>query len=338
MYPRILSAAALAAALLAAAPAEAQSDILLRLRSGSPLGDRFRVDSGGGVVGLGTLGVGIIPASGAGYRMMWYPAKAAFRAGSTDDGGAGSYWDDANIGYYSWAGGNLTTASGVSAFAFGYTARAGGQGSVALGYLVTANNDYSVALGYRASNNGRTGTLVLGDQSATDSVRNQNNNEFRARYNGGFRLRVSTSANGNTPGAGGNVGCDLTVATPTWTCASSRALKENFRAVDGEEVLSRLRGVPVTTWNMIGGDRRVRHLGPVAEDFWRAFGLGLGETAIGLGDIDGVNFAAAKALEARTAALRRELEEKSAEVEALRAQLAAVLQRLERLEAQSQQR
>jgi len=153
-------------------------------------------------------------------------------------------------------------------------------------------------------------------------VRNQADNEFRIRYNGGIRLRVSTAANGNTPGAGGNVGCDLTVAVPSWTCASSRTLKENYLAVDGEDVLARIRTLPVTTWNMIGGDRTVRHLGPVAEDFYAAFGLGLGETTIGLGDIDGVNLAAAKALEARTRELRRELDARTAEVAALRGEVA----------------
>src|ERR1044072_1259266 len=105
---RTFALAALAASAALSAPAAAQSDILLRLRSGSPAGDRFRVDSAGGVVAIGRLGVGIIPASGSGYRMMWHPFKAAFRAGGTDDGGAGTYWDEANIGFYSWAGGNQT--------------------------------------------------------------------------------------------------------------------------------------------------------------------------------------------------------------------------------------
>ena len=54
----ILAASALATAV--ASPASAQSDILLRLRSGSPLGDRFRVDSAGGTVAMGSLGIGII--------------------------------------------------------------------------------------------------------------------------------------------------------------------------------------------------------------------------------------------------------------------------------------
>jgi hypothetical protein len=230
-----------------------------------------------------------------------------------------------------FSSGAANVCSGFACTAIGYTVRAGGQGSVALGYRTTANNDYSVAIGYRASNNSHTGTMAMGDESTTDSVRNQADNEFRIRYNGGIRLRVSTAANGNTPGAGGNVGCDLTVAVPSWTCASSRTLKENYRLVDGEEVLGRIRTLPITTWNMIGGDRSVRHLGPVAEDFYAAFGLGLGETTIGLGDIDGVNLAAAKALEARTARLQQELAAARTEVTELRGEVAELRTQMQAL-------
>src|SRR4051812_8949072 len=235
-----------------------------------------------------------------------------------------------------FSSGAQNVCSGFACTAIGYTVRAGGQGSVALGFRTTANNDYSVAIGYRASNNTHTGTMAMGDESTTDSVRNQADNEFRIRYNGGIRLRVSTAANGNTPGAGGNVGCDLTVAVPSWTCASSRTLKENYLVVDGEDVLSRIRTLPITTWNMIGGERSVRHLGPVAEDFYHAFGLGLGETTIGLGDIDGVNLAAAKALEVRTAELRQQLNQRTAEVAALRGEVAGLHGELDALRAQVQ--
>src|SRR5215210_333806 len=295
-----------------------------------------------------------LPASGAGTRFMWMPCRGSVRFGRVptaqtnwDDAnlddftfaggnqvvasgyGAFAYGDQVTasstvgVGFGSgvtvsgtagFSAGAQNVCSGFACTAIGYTVRAGGQGSVALGYRTTASNDYSVAIGYRASNNTHTGTMAMGDESTTDSVRNQADNEFRIRYNGGIRLRVSTAANGNTPGAGGNVGCDLTVAVPSWTCASSRTLKENYLTVDGEDVLARLRALPITTWSMIGGDRSVRHLGPVAEDFWHAFGLGLGETTIGLGDIDGVNLAGVKALEARTAALRRELDVRTAEL------------------------
>lgn len=314
-----------------------------------------------------------LQATGAGTRFMWIPCRGSVRFGRVptaqtnwDDAnlddftfaggnqvtasgyGAFAYGDQVNVSSTVGVGfGSAVTVSGTAGFssgasnvcsgfactAIGYTVRAGGQGSVALGYRTTANNDYAVALGYRASNNTHTGTMVMGDESTTDSVRNQADNEFRIRYNGGIRLRVSTAANGNTPGAGGNVGCDLTVAVPSWTCASSRTLKENYLDVDGEEVLWRLRSLPVTTWSMIGADPHVRHLGPVAEDFYRAFGLGLGETAIGLGDIDGVNIAAAKALEARTTRLQTQLDERTAQVTSLQTQLEAANRRLEEMDA-----
>jgi hypothetical protein len=380
---RLRTLSALAAALLCAAPAAAQSPVLLDLEAGAPSSDRFRVDSSGAFVAYGfmrdvgnTTGCAAqLPASGAGTRFLWHPCRGAVRFGRAPIGAGSTTWDDANMDDFTFAGGNQVTASGYGAFSYGdqvtvsstvgvgfgsgvtvsgtagfsagasnvcsgfactaigYTVRAGGQGSVALGYRTTANNDYSVALGYRASNNTHTGTMVMGDESTTDSVRNQADNEFRIRYNGGIRLRVSTAANGNTPGAGGNVGCDLTVAVPTWTCASSRTLKENYAPVNGEDVLIRLRSVPVTTWTMIGADENVLHLGPVAEDFYQAFALGLGPTAIGMGDIDGVNLAAAKALEVRTTDLQAQLNVRTAQVHALQTQVDAQASLIAQMEA-----
>src|SRR2546428_8489714 len=52
-----------------------------------------------GVVARGTVFSGAIPATGTGTRMMWYPGKAAFRAGYV----GGTEWEDANVGIYSTA-------------------------------------------------------------------------------------------------------------------------------------------------------------------------------------------------------------------------------------------
>ena len=355
-----------------AVPAAAQSDILLRLRSGSPAGDRFRVDSAGGFVAISELGIGIIPASGCGYRMMWHPFKAAFRAGSTDDNGACNYWDDANIGFYSWAGGYLTVAGAYGTFAFGdqvevrgvdgaafgasntitslgtagfsagtsntcdgfvcvamgYTNTARGQGAVAIGYRVTADADYAVALGHRASANGFDGTFVIADQSTTDSLEASATNQFSSRYAGGYRLYTNaTTTTGVSMNAGGS----------SWLVISDRNRKENFAPVDGEQVLLRLRSVPVTSWRYIDEeDRTVRHVGPMAQDWQRAFGLASDETTINMSDFDGVNLAAIQALERRTtelAARTAEVERLRAEVAALREENAGFRDRLERIEA-----
>lgn len=67
------------------------------------------------LVALGEFGVSstLNPAlSGAGTRMIWYPRKAAFRAGSIN----GTQWDDANVGSYSVAFGQNNKASGLNSF------------------------------------------------------------------------------------------------------------------------------------------------------------------------------------------------------------------------------
>jgi hypothetical protein len=368
---RTFAMAALPALALAAmaAPAAAQSDILLRLRSGSPAGDRFRVDSAGGVVAVGELGIGIIPATGAGYRLMWYPFKAAFRAGGTDDGGAGNYWDDANVGFYSWAGGNLTRAGAFATFAFGdqvevtgvdaagfgasnivggtaafatgasnhacgfgsvaigFTNTTGsigaggacaagnGQGSVAIGYRVTADADYAVALGHRASANGHDGVFVAADQSTTDSVEASANNQFMTRYAGGYRLFTNaTTTTGVSLNAGGS----------SWNVISDRNRKENFLALQPEEILARVRALPVSTWNYIDEGRDVRHIGPMAQDWNAAFAFNADPLTINMSDFDGVNLAAIQALEKRTTELQSQLAERDRRIAELEARLARI--------------
>jgi hypothetical protein len=359
--------ALLTLALSAAAPAAAQSDILLQLRSGSPAGDRFRVDSAGAVVALGQIGYGIIPATGAGWRMMWHPQKVAFRAGYVD---AGGQWDEANIGYYSWAGGALTTAAGIYSFAMGNQntiesgAQAGialgsgnyitttgsfgvalglnndvlntagvaigqnawsdGDAAVALGYRTTADADYSQAFGYRASTNGHTGAKVFGDASTTDSIEAVANNEFAVRAAGGFRFRSNATLTN---------GCNIAAGGASITCASSITLKENFLDVDGSDVLSRMRRIPVNTWNYIDEGRQSRHMGPFAEDFWREFGLGSEPLAIGHLDIDGVNFAGVKALDARTVEMQGTIARQAQQIEQLSTQNQALQTRNEEMEA-----
>jgi opacity protein-like surface antigen len=320
-------AAALAALVLASgvsAPAAAQSDILLRLRSGSPAGDRVRVDSAGALVAMGSLGIGIIPQTGAGERMMWYPFRAVFLAGGVN----GSNWDDGNLGFYGAAFGFNTTLKGNYSFvtgyqssvqqsygvAMGYTANSNGVGSIAIGYRATADGDYSLALGQRASTNGFDGAIVISDQSSTDSLEASATNQFSVRAAGGYRLYTNPTK---------TVGVSLNAGGSSWNVISDRARKENFLAVDGEDVLSRIRGLPVSTWRYIAEeDRTVRHIGPMAQDWHAAFGFNGDATTINMSDFDGVNLAAIQALEARTATLQAQVAERDQRIETLEARIA----------------
>ena len=165
MKNKLVLAAAVMALAASASAASAQSDILLRLRSGSPAGDRFRVDSAGGVVAVTNLGIGIIPASGAGYRMMYYPFKAAFRLGHAN----GTEWDDANTGFYSWAGGESTMATAFGTFAFGDQTKVTGVDGAAFG----GSNEVGGTAGFSAgaSNNAcGFGSVAIGFTNTTGSI------------------------------------------------------------------------------------------------------------------------------------------------------------------------
>lgn len=83
------------------------------------------------------------PVSGAGVRMMWYPDKAAFRAGAVN----GLQWNKDSIGNYSFASGNNTRADGVGSVAMGNNTKALGDYSFAAGNNTLASNYYSVAFG-----------------------------------------------------------------------------------------------------------------------------------------------------------------------------------------------
>jgi hypothetical protein len=91
------------------------------------------------------------PVSGAGTRMMWYPDKAAFRAGQV----IGTQWDAGNIGNYSTALGWSTIASGDYSLAVGLDARAIGDYSFACGRAVVPSGEYSTAIGNGITSSGR---------------------------------------------------------------------------------------------------------------------------------------------------------------------------------------
>ncbi len=64
---------------------------------------KLSFENEGGIISKGTLGAGAnLVTAGSGVKMMWYPRKAAFRAGGLDVG-SGTQWNNARIGNYSVA-------------------------------------------------------------------------------------------------------------------------------------------------------------------------------------------------------------------------------------------
>ncbi len=99
-----------------------------------------------GVLFTGTYGSGTIPIEGEGSRIMWYPGKAALRAGRLASYGI-TFWDDDSIGENSIALGFNSVARGDHSLAHGPNTRAHGDLSVALGSSTRATGNSSTALG-----------------------------------------------------------------------------------------------------------------------------------------------------------------------------------------------
>lgn len=81
----------------------------------------------------------------------------------------------------------------------------------------------------------------------------------------------------------------------TFVSASDRNAKEHFAPVDSREVLEKVVALPVSEWNY-KADPTSRHLGPMAQDFYAAFGVGPDDKHITTVDEGGVALAAIQGL------------------------------------------
>jgi hypothetical protein len=140
-------------------------------------------------------------------------------------------------------------------------------------------------------NNGPAGGL---------SVWNANNNRYAVNLNvNGFvglsdrTLPVHPVHVGTSPINGNGAFCS---AGGNWTSTSDRETKQMFEPLDTQDILRRVVQLPVSRWQYKGEDAGVRHIGPVAQDFYASFQLGESERHIGMVDADGVALAAIQGL------------------------------------------
>ncbi len=113
----------------------------------------------------------------------------------------------------------------------------------------------------------------------------------------------------------------------TLSQGSDRNSKENFAPVNPAEVLDKVAALPITRWNY-KDDPSAEHLGPVAQDFQAAFGLGSDDKSITTVDADGVALTAIQGLnskvEAKDDEIRRLIQQQQEQIEVLRAEIAAL--------------
>jgi len=230
-------------------------------------------------------------------------------------------------GSYSTAMGSNTIASGRNSTAMGETTIASGNESTAMGYFTTSSGDRSIALGSYVSTNDNTGALIIGDYSTSTILNSTIPNSFRARFDGGYRFYTSSAAITSES-------CLLASGSNAWSTTSDARLKENFLPVNGEGFLQKISQMNLTSWNYKKQNPKTfRHYGPMAQDFYAAFGKdrygAIGnDTTINSADFDGVNLIAIQALEKRTQKIQQ-LETDNAKLQKEMEELKMRLQKLE---------
>ena len=216
---------------------------------------------------------------------------------------AGGAYNRAIAVFSTVSGGTRNEAQGA------YSTAGGGQRCIALGA-------HSFAAGRRAKAN-HSGSFVWADSVDVDKTSSAVD-EFNVYAGGGTRIFSSSD---------GSAGVLLAPGGGSWTSVSDRAKKEHFEEVDTRAVLRELASIPITTWSYKSQDDGIRHMGPMAQDFRSAFGLGVDDKGIDTIDADGVALAAIQGLIAQRdadaeeiAALRARVEE----LESLKEELASL--------------
>lgn len=247
---------------------------------------------------------------------------------------AGGLQNIAGGQYSSIGGGTSNVASGqASAVSGGVGNCAGGDWSWSGGRQAKSRRGTEpVDVTCAASSgdaNGDEGTFVWADSQAAD-FQSTGPNQFLVRAAGGVYLGTTNTV--SIPAGrflNTSTGGFLT-SGGTWTNASSRALKTGFEAIDAGAVLARVLELPLTRWRYIASPAEGAHLGPVAEDFHAAFGLGADGHAISTVDASGVALAAIQGMDRKLVDARDAM---AAENAGLRAELDALRERLAQIEA-----
>src|SRR5262249_28317891 len=108
------------------------------------------------------------------------------------------------------------------------------------------------------------------------------------------------------------------------TNGSDRNTKRDFHEIDKQAILEKLATLPVTQWQYNSERDGVKHIGPVAQDFYKTFGLGDEDRYIDTLDAEGGALAA-------ITALHGELREKDCQISEQRQQIAELRCELQKL-------
>ncbi len=205
-------------------------------------------------------------------------------------------------------GGILNVSDGFEAVVGGGLSNiaSGAQATVPGGNSNAAIGTFSFAAGHRASAD-HAGAFVWAD-GTNATFHSDTSNTFSVRASRGTRIYSNgTLTSGVTLGAGGN----------SWVAVSDSNRKRDIRETSTADVLRKIASLPIKNWEYKSEDEGTEHMGPMAQDFWNAFGLGSDSLGIETIDADGVLFAAVQELAKQVKLLHDENREMRSSIQQL---------------------
>jgi hypothetical protein len=159
------------------------------------------------------------------------------------------------------------------------------------------------------------GSFVWSDSSKAPVVKSTAKNQFTARASGGvvFYSDIAQST-----------GVKLAQGSGSWSNLSDRAVKSAIVPLDGSTILAKVAALPVSEWSYTAQGTGIRHIGPMAQDFYAAFQVGEDNRHITTIDEGGVALAAIKGLHDENERLRARLAGQSAQIAALQTELTRI--------------
>lgn len=191
--------------------------------------------------------------------------------------------------------------------------------AIALGGTGTGNTFVGAAAGCITGNPGSLNTSVGRASTVEDGSYSVAIGMLAsARHNNSIAIGSNATAPADNSIRLGDANITAIYAQTGITVTSDYRLKEKFVPVNGEEILQKLSGLPLCSWNFKGQDpSKFRHYGPMAQDFYAAFGKDAygnigNDTTINGQDMEAINMIAIQALERRTNRLTQLQEENEA--------------------------
>lgn len=271
---------------------------------------------------FGTIGGGQGNTAGAWATVGGGRGSTASGNSATVGGGGGN---NASNDGATVCGGAANTASGIYATLGGGTqnSASGSYATIAGGLHNTAAGDGSFAAGSYANANNQ-GCFVWSDGSNTNGLNCNTNYAWLAAAAGG--VTFYTNPNRTT-------GVSVAAGGGSWSSVSDRNVKRDITPIDPHAVLAALEHVPVSTWRYESEVSGAKHMGPMAQDFHAAFGLGDSDKNIVGVDADGVALAAVEGLHAISKEHAARLDELTRANVALATENAELRARLDRIES-----